>query len=147
MQVNPLAGCLPALVQIPVFLALYRSFLDLAQGGKLDEPFLWLPNLDGPIYGARSTDWLLKGWQDGVPSLGWHDTLCFLTLPIILIVAQTISLRVLTPPSDDPAVQQSQVTDKAVSSSSFICTSSSDSRLYEHYSPSSSLPPPVRSEF
>lgn len=44
-KVNPLAGCLPALVQIPVFLALYRSFLNLASTSQLNEPFLWLPNL------------------------------------------------------------------------------------------------------
>lgn len=42
-NVNPLAGCLPALAQIPIFLALYRSLLQLAQEQVLDEPFLWLP--------------------------------------------------------------------------------------------------------
>jgi YidC/Oxa1 family membrane protein insertase len=40
--------------------------------------------------------------------LGWHDTIAFLTIPIILIIAQAISLRILTPPSDDPTIQQSQ---------------------------------------
>ncbi len=109
-KVNPLAGCLPALFQIPVFLALYRSFLNLASENKLTEPFLWLPNLEGPTYGARSTEWLTGSWGAGfVPPLGWHDTVCFLAVPALLVVAQTISLRILTPPSDDPAVQQTQV--------------------------------------
>lgn len=31
-EVNPLAGCLPALLQVPVFLSLYRSFTNLATG-------------------------------------------------------------------------------------------------------------------
>jgi len=107
-QVNPLAGCLPALAQIPVFIALYRSFFNLAQESKLDESFLWLPNLDGPVYGTRSSDWLFANWHDNAPSLGWQDTIAFLTIPAILIIAQTISIRVLTPPSDDPTFQQSQ---------------------------------------
>jgi YidC/Oxa1 family membrane protein insertase len=41
--VNPLAGCLPALAQIPIFIGLYRSLLNLASDNVLDEPFLWLP--------------------------------------------------------------------------------------------------------
>lgn len=108
-KVNPLAGCLPALFQLPVFLALYRSFLSLAQQNKLDEPFLWLPDLQGPVFGARSTDWLFTNWHDGAPSLGWHDTLAYLSIPVLLYAAQAISLKVLTPPSDDPAVERTQV--------------------------------------
>lgn len=64
-NVNPLAGCLPSLAQIPVFIGLYRSVLNLAAADKLDEPFLFLPSLEGPTYGAdptHGTDWLLSGW-------------------------------------------------------------------------------------
>lgn len=46
-DVNPLAGCLPSLVQIPIFIGLYRALLKLAQDDLLNEPFLWLPNLEG----------------------------------------------------------------------------------------------------
>jgi len=106
-KVNPLAGCLPAIIQIPVFLSLYRSFQNLASENKLKEAFLWLPDLEGPVYGERSTDWVFK-WVDGAPSLGWHDTLAFLSVPLILILAQALSLKVLTVPSDDPTVQRTQ---------------------------------------
>jgi YidC/Oxa1 family membrane protein insertase len=71
-----------------------------------------LPNLEGPVYGQRSTDWILGFDKFGagfVPPLGWHDTIAFLTLPILLVIGQAVSLKLLTPPSDDPAVQQSQV--------------------------------------
>lgn len=64
-EINPLAGCIPSLVQIPVFIGLYRAVLTLAKENKLDEPFLWLPNLEGPTYGAdpaHGSDWILKGW-------------------------------------------------------------------------------------
>ncbi len=100
---------MPALLQIPIFLALYRAFFNLASLGQLSEPFLWLPNLQGPVFGGRSSDWLFSGWVDRVPHLGWHDTLAYLSIPLILYAAQSVSLQILTPPSDDPAVQQSQV--------------------------------------
>ena len=63
--VNPLAGCIPALIQLPVFIGLYRAVLNLAKENALDEPFLWLPSLEGPTYGADPTagsDWILKNW-------------------------------------------------------------------------------------
>lgn len=45
-KVNPLAGCLPALVQIPIFIALYRSLVNLATENTLNEAFLWIPRYD-----------------------------------------------------------------------------------------------------
>jgi YidC/Oxa1 family membrane protein insertase len=108
---NPFAGCLPALIQIPVFLALYRSFLALASTNQMAESFLWLPNLEGPVFGTRSTDWVLANWDQAThtPPLGWHDTLLYLTIPLMLFIAQTVSLNFLSPPSDDPTVQKTQV--------------------------------------
>lgn len=106
-NVNPLAGCIPSLVQIPVFIGLYRAVLDLAQRNQLDEPFLWLPSLEGPVYGADPTKgsaWLFEGWQNGAPSLGWEDTLAFLILPVFLVVSQYLSMELMTP--KDQAQQQ-----------------------------------------
>eukprot|EP01039_Chlorochromonas_danica_P004013 gene4011-4388_t len=112
-KVNPLAGCLPALLQIPVFIALYRSFQNLAADQILKESFLWLPDLEGPVYGTRGSDWLFTGWHfnawnDFGPSLGWYETLAFFSIPVILYFAQSVSLKILSPPSDDPAVAKSQ---------------------------------------
>ena len=64
-DVNPLAGCIPSLVQIPVFIGLYRAVLNLAKEDALDESFLFLPSLEGPTYGAdpaHGSDWLFKNW-------------------------------------------------------------------------------------
>ncbi len=49
-QVNPMAGCLPMLIQIPIFLGLYNAILHLSQegAGYWDQPFLWIPNLAQP---------------------------------------------------------------------------------------------------
>ncbi|KAL3802396.1 hypothetical protein HJC23_007221 [Cyclotella cryptica] len=111
-EVNPLAGCIPSLVQIPVFIGLYRAVLNLAKENALDEPFLFLPNLEGPTYGAdpaHGSDWLFKNWVDGVPSLGWENTIAFLSIPIFLTISQVISMNLMQPKTDDPQQQQANV--------------------------------------
>ena len=39
--VNPMAGCLPIFIQLPVLLALYGGILTLSSRGLLNEQFLW----------------------------------------------------------------------------------------------------------
>lgn len=47
--INPLAALWPAFVQIPIFIALYRSITQLAQTDEhFKEGFLWVPSLAGP---------------------------------------------------------------------------------------------------
>ena len=105
-QVNPLAGCLPSLAQIPVFLGVYYSVTSIAKAKVFSEGFLWLPSLSGPIADRREgMSWLMEGWLDGVPLLGWHDTLCYLTIPAILVVTQTVSLNIL---GSFEAIEQSE---------------------------------------
>lgn len=109
-QVNPLAGCLPALVQIPIFISLYRALLNLVAENKLDEPFLWIPDLEGPIYQkppGESLDWL-KSIISGNPDLGWSDTIAFMSLPLILYVSQTVSMKILQPKKDPNRVMTEQ---------------------------------------
>jgi YidC/Oxa1 family membrane protein insertase len=114
-QVNPLAGCLPSLAQIPIFIGLYRSVLNLAKADKLDEGFLWLPSLEGPVSDyTKGSGWLFGdaaqgyAWTDFTPPLGWADTGAYLALPVLLVCSQYISTSILTPKSDDPAQQQTQ---------------------------------------
>lgn len=109
-NVNPLAGCFPALAQIPIFLSLYRALQNLVAENKLDEPFLWIPDLEGPVYmkpPGESLDWV-KSIFSGTPALGWDDTLAFLTIPVILFISQTISTKVLQPPKDPNRVLTDQ---------------------------------------
>lgn len=95
-NVNPLAGCLPSLAQIPVFLGVYYSVTSIAKAKVFTEGFLWVPNLSGPIADRREgLSWLTEGWIDGAPRLGWEDTLAYLSIPAILVVTQTVSLYLL----------------------------------------------------
>lgn len=46
--VNPAGGCLPALIQMPIFIVLWRVFINF----EFNEGFLWIPDLglNDPIY-------------------------------------------------------------------------------------------------
>jgi len=99
---NPLSGCLISLLQLPIFLGLYRGVTRLAKEGKLQESFLWIPSLEGPVGppNYRGTDWLTSGWVDGHPALGWQTTLAFLVMPVVLVLGQSFTMKVLTPETD-----------------------------------------------
>ena len=112
-QQNPLAGCLTSLATIPIFLGLYRGIRLLALDGELDEPFLWIPSLQGPVSPPdyRDLDWLVKGWtfpEGGlpVPPMGWEATLPFLVMPLVLIVLQSTTMSILQPPVDENASEE-----------------------------------------
>jgi YidC/Oxa1 family membrane protein insertase len=49
-RVNPMAGCLPMLIQIPIFLGLYNAIMRLSTSGAglWDQGFDWLPSLAHP---------------------------------------------------------------------------------------------------
>jgi YidC/Oxa1 family membrane protein insertase len=109
---NPLSGCLLSLAQIPVFLGLYRGVRGLAIDGKLEESFLWIPSLEGPVSAPdyRGLDWLTSGWTDGVPALGWETTLAFITLPVLLVLLQSFTMQSLQPPIDESASEEERST-------------------------------------
>jgi YidC/Oxa1 family membrane protein insertase len=115
---NPLAGCFVSLAQLPVFLGLYRGVRLLALDGDLQEPFLWIPSLQGPVSAPdyRGMDWLLQGWTPGidgslpVPSLGWETTLLFMAMPIVLVLLQTLTMKTLQPPKDENATKEERET-------------------------------------
>jgi YidC/Oxa1 family membrane protein insertase len=66
-SVNPLAGCLPVLIQFPIFVGLYRTLLNLGKDRKLEEPFLFLPSLEGPVVAGLPTDYV--GVREDAPWL------------------------------------------------------------------------------
>ncbi|CAL4951531.1 unnamed protein product [Urochloa decumbens] len=110
--VNPLAGCLPTLATIPVWIGLYQALSNVANEGLLTEGFFWIPSLGGPTtIAARQSgagiSWLFP-FVDGHPPLGWHDTICYLVLPVLLVVSQYVSMEIMKPPqSDDPSQKNS----------------------------------------
>jgi YidC/Oxa1 family membrane protein insertase len=64
-KVNPLGGCLPMVLQFPVFIGLYnalRTPIDLRHAS-----FLWIKDLSRPDY--ESLPFTLFGWNVGLPIL------------------------------------------------------------------------------
>ncbi|PIA30368.1 hypothetical protein AQUCO_05600063v1 [Aquilegia coerulea] len=117
--VNPLAGCLPTVATIPVWIGLYRALSNVANEGLLTEGFFWIPSLAGPTTVAArqngsGVSWLFP-FVDGHPPLGWSDTLAYLVLPLLLIVSQYISVQIIqSSQSNDPNMKSSQAVTKVL---------------------------------
>lgn len=117
--INPLAGCLPTLATIPVWIGLYRALSNVADEGLLAEGFFWIPSLAGPTTVAArqsgsGTSWLFP-FIGGQPPLGWSDTFAYLVLPVLLVVSQYISVQIMQssqPQSNDPNMKTSQTITK-----------------------------------
>ncbi|GAB4535149.1 MAG: YidC/Oxa1 family membrane protein insertase [Anaerolineae bacterium] len=96
--VNPLGGCLPMVVQLPIWFALYRALFQLAQQGVLNEGFLWIPSLAGPVDQFQGLSWL---WPLP-PAVGWGAAAAYLVLPVLTIVSQIVVQKMMTPTNPDP---------------------------------------------
>ncbi|GLC33769.1 hypothetical protein PLESTM_000109200 [Pleodorina starrii] len=107
--VNPLAGCLPTLATIPVFIGLYNALSNAAKAGLLTEGFFWIPSLSGPTTIGGGLEWLFP-FQDGHPPVGWANAAAYLVMPVLLVASQYASQKIIstTQNSNDPAQQQSQ---------------------------------------
>jgi YidC/Oxa1 family membrane protein insertase len=97
--VNPLGGCLPMLVQLPIWFALYRALFRLADEGVLNAGFLWIPSLAEP----RDLSWI---WPLP-PAVGWVTAAAFMVLPVLTVISQIVVQKMMTPPNADP--QQSSM--------------------------------------
>ncbi|CAM6063852.1 unnamed protein product [Sphagnum tenellum] len=112
--VNPLAGCLPTLATLPVWIGLYRALSNVANDGLLTEGFFWIPSLAGPTtiasrQNGSGVSWLFP-FVEGAPPLGWGDTVAYLVLPVLLIGSQYVSMQLMQPPqSADPSQKNTQL--------------------------------------
>ena len=91
--VNPLAGCLPMLVQLPIWIGLYQALRNLATAGLLHEGFLWLPSLAQPT--GLEWFWPPQNWV-------WPDVAAYLVLPVLTVASQIIVQKMMTSPTTDP---------------------------------------------
>ncbi|XP_010531472.1 PREDICTED: ALBINO3-like protein 1, chloroplastic [Tarenaya hassleriana] len=115
--INPLAGCLPTLATIPVWIGLYRALSNVADEGLLTEGFFWIPSLAGPTtiasrQNGSGISWLFP-FVDGHPPLGWSDTLAYLVLPLLLVISQYVSIQIMqSSQNNDPNMKNSQAVTK-----------------------------------
>ena len=84
---NPMGGCLPMLVQIPIFIALYTAFSDTID--LWNSPFLWVKDLSEP-----DTIWT-------TPALLGVSGIALNVLPLIMVGTQVVQTQ-MTSVTTDP---------------------------------------------
>jgi YidC/Oxa1 family membrane protein insertase len=97
--INPVSGCLPMLLQIPVFFALYGLFnnhFDL-RGAAF---FGWINDLSAP-------DSIWNFAPATVPFFGWSDVRL---LPVLFVATQLISSKMMQTPSSVSNTQMKMMT-------------------------------------
>ncbi|MBN2631007.1 MAG: membrane protein insertase YidC [Rhodobacteraceae bacterium] len=102
-KVNPAAGCLPVLIQIPIFFALYKVIFVTIE--LRHAPFFgWLNDLSAPDTSSLFNFFGLAPWAAPVP--GSILALVFIgVLPIILGITMWLQQK-LNPAPTDPVQQQ-----------------------------------------
>lgn len=94
---NPLAGCLPIFLQLPIFIGLYQALRNAVELRLAPFPFTWIDNLAAPD--------ALFPLPFRVPLVGWTT---FNLLPIITVVLFVFQQKMFMPPPTDEqqAMQQ-----------------------------------------
>ena len=102
--VNPLAGCLPMIVQIPVFIALYNVLLKIVQFDKFD----FLGSINSLLYWPilhleRIPNTSFLGFSLADKPSRWHEAgFLILLIPIVTGFLQFIQSKMLTPAVSKP---------------------------------------------
>ncbi len=84
--VNPLGGCLPMLIQMPVLFALYQALYAVSSTElvpTVQRIFLWIPDLFYPTL-TVGTKWLGESFT----AQDWGRLFAYASLPIIMLVTQ-----------------------------------------------------------
>ncbi|HUY33586.1 MAG TPA: membrane protein insertase YidC [Pirellulales bacterium] len=106
---HPLSGCLPALIQLPIFLGLYRSLavdIELRQAPLLSESVRWCSNLAAPDMLWR-WDGVLFPFLSG--ETGWLGPYLNV-LPLVTIGLFLWQQKMfLPPPADEQAAMQQKI--------------------------------------
>jgi len=97
---NPLAGCLPALLQLPIFIGLYRCLsvdIELRQEAMWSN-WQWASNLAGPDMAYFWGDWLWD-YLSG-RGTGWLGPF-FNVLPVFVVLLFLVQQKMFMPPATD----------------------------------------------
>ena len=100
--VNPLSGCLPLLVQMPVLFGLYSALIAL--GSELaNAAFFWIPDLGFPSY-TGGLSWISEDFSSG----NYGHLAAYLVLPILLVASQFVMQKWMTPTTPSAGGDNSQ---------------------------------------
>jgi YidC/Oxa1 family membrane protein insertase len=114
---NPLSSCLPLLLQMPIFLALFRvldgAARDIPRGRFLqDNPELLSSLNDATLLGARISDTFMKvGFANGINSVHLVTLVLIIAMTVTLFITQLQLMRKNMPPDalTGPFAQQQKL--------------------------------------
>ncbi len=93
--INPMGGCLPMLIQLPILWGLYQALYVLANPsiGQLQEArFFWIPDLSFPSLQV-GTSWIGSAWA----AKDWSMLLTYFSLPILMLLTQMFVQKMAQP--------------------------------------------------
>jgi len=110
---NPLSGCLPIFIQLPIFIGLYRALMvdvELRGAPLLGPGIRWCSNLAAPdmlfdwsgFWDGMGWDWFNTG--QGIFALGPY----FNILPLVTIALFLVQQKLLMPPPTDEQAKMQQ---------------------------------------
>jgi len=110
-NINPLAGCLPMFIQLPIFLGLYRALMvdvELRQAPLLSESIRWCSNLASPDmfydWSSFMPDFITSG--EGIFGLGPYLNI----LPLITVALFMLQQKMFMPePANEQAAMQQKI--------------------------------------
>jgi YidC/Oxa1 family membrane protein insertase len=89
--VNPLSGCLPLVIQMPILFGLYAALVAVGPL-MVNAAFFWIPDLSYPQY-SMGISWMPALWEAG----NYQTLIAYLILPVLLVVTQFIMQKYMTP--------------------------------------------------
>jgi YidC/Oxa1 family membrane protein insertase len=111
--VNPMGGCLPLLVQLPILWGLYQALYVLAAPGVeqlQNARFLWINDLSFPWVNTTNaagqiepygTKWIGQAFAEN----NWGMIVTYFSLPVLMLVTQML-LQKMSQPAKDASGQQ-----------------------------------------
>ncbi|NND95868.1 MAG: membrane protein insertase YidC [Pirellulaceae bacterium] len=104
---NPMAGCLPMFLQLPIFIGLYRALsvdIELRQSA-VSQSTLWASNLAGPDMFGRWDGWLMEYFSGR--GTGWLGPY-FNILPVLVVALFLTQQKLFMPPATDEQTAMTQ---------------------------------------
>lgn len=118
-QINPLGGCLPVFLQLPIFMGLYRSIMidvELRQRPLFTEAIRWCSDLSAPDMFYNWTWFMPKFVSNaiGLPNIPLGGLLglgpYFNVLPLVTIALFLVSMKMSMPePTNEQAAMQQKM--------------------------------------
>ena len=108
-KINPLGGCLPVFLQLPIFIGLYRSLMvdvELRQSPLFGQAIRWCSNLAAPDM-LYNWSWFMPAFVnngEGIFGLGPYFNVLPLVTVVLFLVTQKMSMP--EPTNEQAAMQQ-----------------------------------------